>query len=208
GHDLFRPMAIILGCMNALGQVMFASFVLFGQEVLDTSPTTFAIMSTGGAIGGLLGGWSASWVSRRFGPGPTLWIALGGSAVVAVAIGLSTHWTMVFVFLGIEMFVGILWNVITVSLRQAVIPDHLLGRVNSVYRFFACGMIPVGALLGGVVVAVADARWSREAALRTPYFIAAAGFLVLLAVAIPRLTTVKLDAARASVPGASPAPSR
>jgi hypothetical protein len=63
-------------------------------------------------------------------------------------------------------------------------------------------------LLGGIVVAVADLRWSREVALRTPYFIAGAGFVVLLAAAIPRLTTAKLEAARASVPGASPAPSR
>lgn len=197
-HDLFRPMAIILGCMNGLGQVMFASFVLFGQEVLGTTPTEFALMSTGGAIGGMLGGWSASAVSRRLGSGPSLWFALAGSAVVAVAIGLSTHWLMVWVFMAIEMFVGVMWNVITVSLRQAVIPSRLLGRVNSVYRFFAWGMIPIGALLGGVVVAVTDAVTSRELALRMPYFISAGAFVVLLLVAIPRLTSAKLDAARTS----------
>ena len=42
---------------------------------------------------------------------------------------------------------ALLWNVITVSLRQSIIPDHLLGRVNSVYRFLAWGMIPIGAAL-------------------------------------------------------------
>ena len=56
------------------------------------------------------------------------------------------------VIFGIEALLGILWNVITVSLRQTIIPPHLLGRVNSVYRFFAWGMMPIGAAFGGVLV--------------------------------------------------------
>ena len=64
------------------------------------------------------------------------------------------------------MFTGVLWNVITVSLRQTIIPDRLLGRVNSVYRFFGWGAIPIGGLIGGVLVAVLDGPLSRESALR------------------------------------------
>ena len=79
------------------------------------------------------------------------------------------------------MFTGILWNVITVSLRQAVIPDRLLGRVNSVYRFFGWGMIPIGGLIGGVLVAVLDGPLSREWALRMPWIVAGAAQLVLAA---------------------------
>ena len=45
---------------------------------------------------------------------------------------------------------------ITVSLRQSIIPPHLLGRVNSVYRFFAWGMMPIGAAIGGLTVLVVD----------------------------------------------------
>jgi hypothetical protein len=45
---------------------------------------------------------------------------------------------------GVFSFSAVLWNVIAVSLRQTIIPDHLLGRVNSVYRFFAWGMTPIG----------------------------------------------------------------
>ena len=97
--------------------------------------------------------------------------------------------------------VGVLWNVITVSLRQAIIPDQLLGRVNSVYRFFAWGMMPIGAILGGVIVAVTEVWGSRELALRMPFFAAAALQLVLLAFALPRLTTEKMDAARAEALG-------
>ena len=41
------------------------------------------------------------------------------------------------------------WNVVTVSLRQAIVPDALLGRVNSAYRLLGWGTMPIGALLGG-----------------------------------------------------------
>lgn len=202
-HDLFRPMAIILGCMNALGMVTFAAFVLYGQEVLDTTPTEFAVMSTGGAIGGLLGGWSASALSRRLGPGPSLWMTLAASAVSSVVIGVVSNWPAVWLLMAVEMFFGVLWNVITVSLRQAVIPDRLLGRVNSVYRFFAWGMMPVGSLAGGLVVALTDAVADRELALRMPWFVAGAGFVVLLLFAMRTLTTAKLQEARAQAnPGA------
>jgi MFS family permease len=44
-----------------------------------------------------------------------------------------------------------LWNIPTVSFRQHITPDHLLGRLNSVYRLLAWGTLPLGALLGGLL---------------------------------------------------------
>ena len=98
---------------------------------------------------------------------------------------------------------GSLWNVITVSLRQAIIPDQLLGRVNSVYRFLGWGMMPIGSLVGGLVVAGADQVVGRELALRLPFVLAFIGYLALLAFGSRRLTTAKIDAARAA--GKAPA---
>ena len=102
------------------------------------------------------------------------------------------------------MFVAVLWNVITVSLRQAVIPDRLLGRVNSVYRFFGWGAIPIGALLGGGLVAVLDGPLSREWALRMPWIVAGVAQLVLAAVVARTLTSARIDAARAGGHGRGP----
>jgi formate-dependent nitrite reductase membrane component NrfD len=75
-------------------------------------------------------------------------------------------WPTVWLLLAAFMFFGTLWNVITVSFRQSVIPDHLLGRVNSVYRFFGWAMMPIGAALGGLIVVTADQFVSRDVALR------------------------------------------
>lgn len=196
GHQLLRTLAIYLGVMNLLSTASHAAIVLFGQEVLGTSPTEFAVMFMAMALGGVAGGWAAGPVSARLGSGPSLWIAIGVSGVTSGLVGFASSWVPVFVLFGVGSFTVILWNVITVSLRQAIIPAHLLGRVNSVYRFFGWGMIPIGALVGGLTVTVTDQVASRETALRMPWFVCGVGYLLLLAVAIPRLTTRRLDDAR------------
>ncbi len=198
GHELLRPMAIILGILNALGMMTFAALVLFAQEVLHTGPTAFAILTTGGAVGGVIGGWTASSISKRLGTGPSLWLVLITSAVSSLVIGFLTWWPAVWLLFAIEVGVGTLWNVITVSLRQTIIPDHLLGRVNSVYRFFAWGMMPIGSLLGGIIVVVTDLFGTRELALRMPWWIAGVLYFVLFVFARPKLTTAKIEAARAA----------
>jgi MFS family permease len=196
-HDLLRALAVTLGLLNLIGTMSTATFVLYGQEVLDTSPTEFAILGTGGAVGGIVGGWTASNVARRIGAGPSLMLTLVGGGIVSFVIGLMTWWPTVWLLMVAFMFVGTLWNVITVSFRQSVIPDHLLGRVNSVYRFFGWGMMPIGAALGGLIVVIVDQFASRDVALRMPWLVAGAMSLLLFVVAGPHLTTAKFAAARA-----------
>lgn len=197
-HPLLRPMAIILGLMNGLFSVFFATFVLFAQEVIGVSTTTFAILMMAGAAGGVVGSVSASKVSEKLGSGTSLHLTLISEFVITLVIGLATNWILVWVMFFGFSFTAVLWNVITVSLRQTIIPDHLLGRVNSVYRFFAWGMMPIGLAIGGLVVTVSEAAGlDRVMALRMPYFVTAAVLFLVFLWAAPKLTTEKIEAARA-----------
>lgn len=205
-HPLLRPLAITLGVLNALGMATFSLLVLFAQEVLDTTATEFAILGTSAAVGGIAGGWAAGWLSRSLGPGRSLGLTLVGGGVLTAVTGLVSHWTAVWVLSGAYTVLAMLWNVITVSLRQRIIPDHLLGRVNSVYRFFAWGMMPLGSLAGGALVVAIDAVASRELALRLPWLAAGAGHLLLFAFAARRLTTTAIRRAEADAMAASPPP--
>ena len=197
-HPLLRPMAIILGSMNGLGTMVGAAYILFAQEVLHTSVFIFAVLGTAGAIGGTLGGLLAPKVSAKLGSGPSLWLALAAAPLGSLFIGLTSSWQVVWAVTVVESFVAILWNTITVSLRQSIIPSQLLGRVNSVYRFFAWGSIPIGMFIGGGLVTLMEHFVSRELALRSPYLISVALGLLLWLLAAPRLTTAKIEAARAS----------
>ena len=197
-HPLLRPMAIILGSMNGLGTMVGAAYILFAQEVLHTSVFIFAVLGTAGAIGGTLGGLLAPKVSAKLGSGPSLWLALAAAPIGSLFIGMTSSWQVVWAVTVVESFVAILWNTITVSLRQSIIPPHLLGRVNSVYRFFAWGSIPIGMFIGGGLVTLMEHFVSRESALRSPYLISVVLGLLLWLLAAPRLTTAKIEAARAS----------
>jgi MFS family permease len=85
-----------------------------------------------------------------------------------------------------------------VTLRQEIIPDRLLGRVNSAYRFFGLGTQPLGALLGGALVSIGTHHFARTTALRLPLY-AAGAFGILMAIfAMPHLTTAKIEAARSA----------
>jgi MFS family permease len=196
-HSLLRPMAIILGALNLVGTMVAATFILYSQEVLNTSVFVFAVLGTAGAVGGIAGGLIAPKISEKIGRGPSLWLSLIMGPIGAVIVGTTNSWQVVWVVLLFQSFFSILWNTITVSLRQSIIPTHLLGRVNSVYRFFGWGSIPIGMFLGGAIVTIAQNFVSREMALRTPYVTGAVLGILIFIFAAPRLTTKAIDHARA-----------
>jgi len=197
-HTLLRPMAIILGLLNGVAALTGAVFILFAQEVLDTTVFIFAVLGTAGAVGGILGGMIGPKVSEKIGSGRSLALALFVMPVTTLLTGFTSQWYVVWVLIVIGTFTAVLWNVVTVSLRQSLIPTHLLGRVNSVYRFFAWGTIPIGTLIGGSLVATLDGPLGREMAFRSIYFVAAALGFGLFLYAVRVLTTDAIDQARAA----------
>lgn len=147
---LLRNLAII---STALGTVSFiggAIFVLFARQTLGLSNFGFGLLLVPGAIGGIAG----SMLAPRL-TGFPLHIVL---ALATVISGLAT-WIMS--VLSAPVLVGLLsvldtaavlvWNVLTIALRQRVIPDHLLGRVGASYRFLVFLGMPFGALAGGFI---------------------------------------------------------
>ena len=197
-HTLLRPMAIILGLLNGIASLSAAVYILFAQEVLNTTVFIFAVLGTAAAVGGILGGLLGPKISEKIGSGRSLAIALFVMPLGALLIGFASQWYVVWALVFFQTFAGVLWNIVTVSLRQSLIPTNLLGRVNSVYRFFAWGTIPIGTLLGGGVVFALEGLIGREMAFRSVYFIGAALGFILFVYAIRVLTTEAIDKARAS----------
>lgn len=196
GHRLLRNLAVVLGVMNAALASVFATAVLFVQEVLGLDAAMFGVLMTGGAAGGILGSLVARRLSKTLGSGSTLMVVLVGSGTSLAVIGLTTSWPIVWAMFALLAFLGVVWNVITVTLRQTIIPDDLLGRVNSVYRFLAWGMMPVGSLLGGLLVSLTEPLLGRMNALRVPFWFGGAVFFSLAIMSMSRFTTAGIEAAR------------
>jgi len=152
GNLLLRRLAICLGILNGMMAMALATFVLFAQEILQLSPEEYGLLMTSTAAGGILGGLIGGRATRILGAGPTLALTVVVSVVEYCVIGLSSDVRLIWVMMMAGSFAGMLWNIVTVSLRQRIIPDRLLGRVNSVYRMFGWGMMPVGMAIGGGIV--------------------------------------------------------
>jgi MFS family permease len=197
-HELLRPLAIILGLINGLSAMSAATYILFAQEILGTSVFEFAILGTGSAVGGIIGGVVAHKISKRIGPGPSLGLTMLGGGVFLILTGLVSNWILVWIFSFFTTLLAVLWNVITVSLRQQIIPDQLLGRVNSAYRFFGWGMMPIGSLIGGGLIALVELISTREWALRSPFILGGLFSLLLFGFARQVLTTERIEAAKSS----------
>jgi hypothetical protein len=90
------------------------------------------------------------------------------------------------------------WNVTLLSLRQAIVPDRLMGRVVGAVRLIGFGSIPVGALLGGLV--------ARSLGLRAPFLGGAAVLAVAALAATPVITTGAIQAARSEAGAGPPRP--
>lgn len=201
-HPLLRTLALALGAMNLLTAMTMATFVLFVQEILGLNSAQYGILVTTGAVGGVLGSVLGPNVAKRIGSGPSLYLCLFGGVVSSASIGLTSTAIVVGTMFVVFSFTGVVWNVVTVALRQTIIPDHLLGRVNSVYRFLAWGGLPIGALLGGAIVTIAEPFAGRDWALRGPFLASAAGYLLVLAAVRGRLRTRYIEAARKEAPEA------
>jgi hypothetical protein len=149
--------------------------ILFAQEVVGVGAVGYGLILGAGAIGGVLSGWASEHIVRRIGAARAAQVALLSSTPCFIVIVLFPDpWIVAGAMLVFEFF-GILWNTVSVSYRQRAIPDEILGRVNSLYRLLAWGMIPLGLILSGLTVRAAETLMAREAALGAPFWIAAAG---------------------------------
>lgn len=186
-HKLILRLAMMLGAMNMLHMITLTVLVLFSQEVLGLSAAGYGLLLTAGAAGGVLGGLIAPRIVIRFGPDASVKIALLVFPLPDLAIYLTSSSYVVAAALFIGMLAAVLWNVVTVSLRQRTIPDELLGRVNSIYRFFGWGTMPIGAMIGGILVAAFEPDLGRQAALRLPFLVSAIGGMGLFIYGLTKL---------------------
>lgn len=186
-NPLILRLAIMLGAINAVFIGGMTVLVLYAQEVLSLSAIGYGLLLTFAAMGGVVGGLLAPTLARWLGMRHSLIAALGVFVVINLILGLSSSPVMAGIALFCEAAAGMLWNVVTVSYRQRLIPDELLGRVNSVYRFFGWGAMPFGAMGAGALVTALTPAFGRGDALHVPYLFASGVCGMLLAYTAMRL---------------------
>ena len=184
-HRLLRVIAILLGVYNFANQMGQAVLVLLATQTLHLGTRGYGFLLAATAVGSVAGGLVAPRLTRRLGMLPSLIAGGAIGAAVFVGIGLAPDPAVAAVMLAGQGFSVTVWNVVTVSLRQRIVPAPLLGRVNSVYRMLGWGLMPAGALAGGFV--------AHAAGLRAPYIVAGILCAVSMLAAVPFLLSADRD---------------
>ena len=155
GEPALRSVTLASAIGSCGGAVQQAVFLLYATRDLSIGPTWIGLILATGAACGLAGAGLAGPAARRFGPGPVLIFAPGVYALGAALVPLALPGALaVPTLMAAQALMGAglqLYSVNQISLRQSISPDRLLARVNAGRRVIVFGVIPIGALLGGLL---------------------------------------------------------
>ena len=153
-HRLLRTMAGMVALANIATGAFLGTFVVFAvgpESAMRGTDAQYGLLLAAAGAGSLLGALVAGRLGTKIGRGRLLALTL---LCMGVFIGTPSV-TSGYLLVGAAFVIGgvavAAWNVITVSFRQRVTPDELLGRVNSFYRLLTWGTVPLGSLCGGVL---------------------------------------------------------
>ncbi|MGV1008524.1 MAG: MFS transporter [Dermatophilaceae bacterium] len=146
-----RTLALAVGAVNTVVGGIMAVFVLYVTQDLGLPGPAYGWLLATFAIGGVLGSLVTSVLVRRIGQRACSVGSLVTFGVVAVMLGAVPSTAAVVVVLIVGGAASMVWNVVTISYRQRVVPSALLGRVTSAYRMIAFLGMPLGAAAAGLL---------------------------------------------------------
>lgn len=156
-----RVLAFSMGAYNGAFNLAMAPFVLYATDVLDVPDAAYGVLLAMSALGGVAAGWQAGPLTRRMSYRQTMTLAHTTQTIAWAGIALVGNPWAAGLLLALLGAGSSLSSVAVGSARQALTPDHLLGRTVSAFRLFGYGFAGLGALAGG---AIAD-TWGLTAPL-------------------------------------------
>ena len=152
-HPYLKNIAACTALFNFFGSLGFAVLLVFARRELHLSPQAIGLAFTLGNVGPLLAAFSANRISARLGVGRTIIVSsiLGGPMFLLIPFAPHGHAALAILVPAtlVGGFTNVVYNIAQVSLRQAITPERIQGRMNSVMRFIVWGTIPLGAITGG-----------------------------------------------------------
>lgn len=151
-HRVLRPIFIAAGMWNFASSAFSAVILLWlvgsGSEG-GWSRTTFTWALLAFPVGALIGSGLAGRMLRRFREMTVIVVAWGVNGFLNLVPVLSTRVAAVVAFFLLVGVFGVIGNVTSQSMRQRLVPEHLLGKVSGASRVVSYGTMPLGAVLGG-----------------------------------------------------------
>jgi MFS family permease len=160
GHPVLRNISLMMALVNFVGSTVYAQLVLFAKDRLLASDTQVGFLYSAGSLGVVLLSLAAGPLRKRWSFSTVALGALALEGLLIVGLALTRSYWIALPIWMLAAGLGILFNINTGSLRQAIVPNHLLGRVISIAGVLAWSAIPLGTLLGGLAI-----TWTGDVAL-------------------------------------------
>jgi MFS family permease len=160
GHPVLRNISLMMALVNFVGSTVYAQLVLFAKDRLQASDSQVGVLYSAGSLGVVVLSLAAGPLRKRWSFGTVALGALALEGLLILAMALTRLYWVALPLWMISSGLGILFNINTGSLRQAIVPNHLLGRVISIAGVLAWSAIPLGTLLGGLAI-----TWTGDVAL-------------------------------------------
>ena len=159
-HPVLRNISAMMSLFNFITVTTFTQLVLFSKVRLHASDARVGFLFSAGSAGVVLLGLLAGRIRKKLSFGPAALGSLFVTGLLTLAFAVNRMYWLALLLWGLNGGLGIFFNINTGSLRQAIVPNHLLGRVISIAGVLAWSAIPLGGLLGGFVI-----QWTGNVAL-------------------------------------------
>ncbi len=151
-HPVLRSISLMMALINFVAATENAQLVLFAKRVLAASDSEVALLYAAGAAGVVVVSMSAAAIRRRLSFAVTSLGALVIDGLAVTVMALIGSYPAALVLWAAASGFGLLLNINTTALRQAIVPDEMYGRVISVAQVLAWSAIPLGALVGAAAI--------------------------------------------------------
>ena len=172
GHRVLRGLVVMAGLMGLVGSGYNGIVVLYALDVLRVPAALFGLLIVALAVGGVIGSLTATALARRVGRPNALRIAILVGGLAFLGMGVARDALLAGILFAISSWSVLIWNVLTMSLRQQLIPEALFGRVQGGWRTVVWGVMPIGAIIGGLV--------AGSFGLTAPFVVAGVGHVIVL----------------------------
>jgi len=151
-HPVLRNISIMMALVNFVGSTVFAQLVLFGKLRLHATNTQIGWLFAVGGVGIIVQSLLAGPLRKRWSFSRVALSALALDGLMTLLLSFQTSVYVALPLLALAGGLGTLFNINTTSLRQSIVPNEMLGRVMSIAAVLAWSAVPIGSLLGGLLI--------------------------------------------------------
>jgi predicted MFS family arabinose efflux permease len=153
-HPPVRTLTITIVAFNVTFGAAWSVLVLYATERLGLGEIGFGLLTTVGAVGGVLGSWSYGLIERHVSLADIMRVGLIIETLTHLILAVTTVPAIAMAVFFVFGAHAAVWGTTATSIRHRAVPTEFQGRVGSVYMMGVQGGIVVGSAVGGIVARI------------------------------------------------------